>query len=238
MNRPPQRMTFFFDAAACSGCKACQVACKDRHGLEVGRLWRRVSEVAGGGWEPDGAAWRSTVFAYHLSMSCNHCDRPICLEGCPARAITRRDDGVVLIEPDHCLGCGYCSWVCPYGAPQYRADQGVMSKCSFCAEDLDAGLEPACVAACPVRALDAGDAADLTARHGPADGAEGLVPLPNAGLTEPALHLVPLVVLHLVLLMVQIRLLGLVPAGLQGPIRLRRHLRLHLWLWSPQLWSL
>ena len=93
-------MTFFFDAASCSGCKACEVACMDRHGLEVGRLWRRVSEVTGGGWERDGAAWRNTVFAYHLSIACNHCERPICLEGCPSRAITRREDGVVLIEGD------------------------------------------------------------------------------------------------------------------------------------------
>ena len=94
MSRGRSRMTFWFDAAACSGCKACQVACKDRHGLETGVLCRRVSEVAGGGWERDGHAWRNTVFAYHLSTACNHCDRPICLEGCPTRAITRRPDGV------------------------------------------------------------------------------------------------------------------------------------------------
>jgi len=191
MSEQQRRMTFFFDAASCSGCKACQVACKDRHGLEVGRLWRRVSEVAGGGWEQDGNAWRNTVFAYHLSMSCNHCERPICLEGCPAKAITKRADGVVLIEPDHCLGCGYCSWVCPYSAPRYQAERGFMSKCSFCADDLDAGLEPACVAACPVRALDAGDPAELVARHGSSASGAGMPPLPDTGLTEPALHLAP-----------------------------------------------
>lgn len=185
-----RRQTFWFDAAACSGCKACQIACKDRHSLEVGRLWRRVPEVTGGGWQQDGAAWRHDVFAYHLSMSCNHCARPVCLEGCPALAITQRDDGVVLIDPDHCLGCGYCSWVCPYSAPQYHADAGVMSKCTLCVDDLDAGLEPACVAACPVRALDAGLPEDLVARHGD-DEAPHLAPLPMAGLTEPAFHLAP-----------------------------------------------
>ena len=131
------------------------------------------------------------MFAYHLSLSCNHCERPICLEGCPARAITRRQDGVVLIEPDHCLGCGYCSWTCPYSAPQLHAREGVMTKCTFCAEDLDLGLAPACVAACPVRALDAGDPAELAARHGSTDRAAGLAPLPPADLTEPALHLAP-----------------------------------------------
>jgi anaerobic dimethyl sulfoxide reductase subunit B (iron-sulfur subunit) len=184
-------MTFWFDASACSGCKACQVACKDRHGVEAGRLWRRVSEVAGGSWRQDGAAWHHDVFAYYLSISCNHCEAPICLEGCPARAITRREDGVVLIEPERCLGCGYCSWVCPYGAPQYHAEQGVMSKCTFCHEDLDAGLEPACVAACPVRALDAGDGDELAERHGLAEHAAEIPPLPAASLTEPALQLAP-----------------------------------------------
>jgi anaerobic dimethyl sulfoxide reductase subunit B (iron-sulfur subunit) len=186
-----RHMTFWFDASACSGCKACQVACKDRHGLEVGRLWRRVSEVAGGTWRQAGAAWHQDVFAYYLSISCNHCGRPICLEGCPARAITRREDGVVLIEPERCLGCGYCSWVCPYSAPQYHAEQGVMSKCTFCHEDMDAGLEPACVAACPVRALDAGDAGELAERHGLAAQAAEVPPLPAASLTEPALQLAP-----------------------------------------------
>lgn len=193
MRAQGRRMTFFFDAAVCSGCKACQVACQDRHGLPAGTEWRRVSEVAGGGWERDGDAWRNTVFAYHLSMSCNHCERPICLEGCPTRAITRRADGVVLIDADQCLGCGYCSWVCPYSTPRYRAEEGVMGKCTFCAEDLDAGREPACVAACPVRALDAGDPAELEARQGSsvAAAAADLPPLPDAALTEPALHLAP-----------------------------------------------
>ena len=185
-----RRMTFWFDAAACSGCKACQVACKDRHGLEVGRSWRRVSEVTGGGWAREGAAWRHDVFAYHLSISCNHCERPVCLEGCPAQAIVRRDDGVVLINEEHCLGCGYCGWSCPYSAPQYRADVGVMSKCSFCVEDLDAGLEPACVAACPVRALGAGDPEELVRLHGSGE-ATHLPPLPPAELTEPALQMIP-----------------------------------------------
>ncbi len=186
-----RRTTFWFDASTCSGCKACQVACKDRNDLEVGRLWRRVSEVAGGGWTREGAAWRQDVFAYHLSISCNHCEKPICLEGCPARAIVRRDDGIVLIEPERCLGCGYCGWVCPYSAPQYSDTLGTMSKCTFCVDDLELGRDPACVEACPVRALDAGDPEDLTARHGAPDMAVGSAPLPPVNLTEPALHLAP-----------------------------------------------
>ena len=158
----------------------------------MGRLWRRVSEVTGGQWEKKGAAWQNNVFAYHLSISCNHCEKPICLEGCPAQAITRREDGIVLINPEHCLGCGYCSWVCPYSAPQYQPDLGVMTKCTLCSDDLDAGLQPACVSACPVRALDAGPLSDLAIRHELNETPAHTPPLPKTNLTEPSL----LIALH------------------------------------------
>ncbi|MFH1845380.1 MAG: DmsC/YnfH family molybdoenzyme membrane anchor subunit [bacterium] len=171
---------FHFDAAACSGCKACQVACKDKHGLEVGRLWRRVYEVSGGDWRQVGNAWVPDIYAYHLSMACNHCDLPICAEVCPARAISRRDDGIVLIDPDRCLGCGYCDWACPYGAPQYDAAAGKMTKCTFCVDEIDAGRPPACVTACPMRVLEFGE-------HQVEDDQAVPHPLPPRQLTEPAL---------------------------------------------------
>ncbi len=90
MRIAPPRYAFHFDSSACAGCKACQIACKDKHGLEVGRLWRRVYEVTGGGWQRDGDAWSPDVFAFHLSIACNHCARPICAEVCPARALRQR----------------------------------------------------------------------------------------------------------------------------------------------------
>jgi len=155
-------------------------------------LWRRVYEVTGGGWTRRGEAWVSSVFAYNISLACNHCEEPICAEVCPAGAIAKRADGLVLIDPDRCIGCKYCSWACPYGAPQYDAEAGHMTKCTFCAEDLDAGLPPSCVAACPLRALDFGDRAELEARYESGrGGAEAIYPLPEAHLTQPALVLTP-----------------------------------------------
>ena len=91
---------FRFDAAACSGCKACQAACKDRHNLPVGVLWRRVYEVTGGGWTRSGDTWTSDVFAYNLSISCNHCQQPVCVEVCPTRAMHKRADGIVVVDQD------------------------------------------------------------------------------------------------------------------------------------------
>ena len=92
------RYAFRFDQSACSGCKTCQAACKDRHGLPVGVLWRRVYEVAGGGWLREGEAWRTDAFAYSLSLACKHCAEPVCAEVCPTKAISRRADGIVLID--------------------------------------------------------------------------------------------------------------------------------------------
>lgn len=179
---------FYFDSTSCSGCKACQVACKDKHGLEVGRLWRRVYEVSGGNWQQEGNAWVSDVFAYNVSMSCNHCERPICMEVCPTKAIYKRDDGIVLINEKNCVGCGYCSWACPYGAMQYDAKKGKMSKCTFCYDYIDQGKAPACVAACPMRVLEFGEITELVDKYG-----EGvsIYPLPETALTEPSVVINP-----------------------------------------------
>lgn len=181
-----KRYAFRFDQAACSGCKACQAACKDRHGLAVGVLWRRVYELAGGSWRRDGEAWRTDAFAFNLSLSCNHCADPVCAEVCPTGAIARRADGLVLIDRERCVGCRYCGWACPYGAPQYDERAGKMTKCDLCADDLAAGRPPACVAACPMRVLDLveidGDA--------PTPGA-GTFPLPDPALTRPGLVVLP-----------------------------------------------
>jgi anaerobic dimethyl sulfoxide reductase subunit B (iron-sulfur subunit) len=95
---------FTFDARSCSGCKACQEACKDKNQLPVGVLWRRVIEVSGGEWIAAGNSWESSVFAYHLSLACNHCTHPKCAGVCPTDAYTVRPDGIVLIDPSRCMG--------------------------------------------------------------------------------------------------------------------------------------
>ena len=146
--------TFSFDARACSGCKACQEACKDRNDLPVGVLWRRVIEVTGGEWQRCGDSWENSVFAYSLSLACSHCAYPKCAGVCPVDAFSVRPDGIVLLDSSRCMGCGYCAWACPYGAPQFDPSQRVMTKCNFCFDALEMGQKPACVAACPLRVLD------------------------------------------------------------------------------------
>jgi len=184
----PGPRAFRFDAASCSGCKACQAACKDKHGHEVGVLWRRVYELSGGTWSRRREAWVPDVFAFNLSIGCNHCDAPICVEVCPTGAMRRRPDGLVLVDAEACVGCRYCAWACPYGAPQYDEASGRMTKCTFCADELDAGRPPACVAACPMRALDFGERAALEAEPGMT---AAFFPLPDPTLTRPGLAIVP-----------------------------------------------
>jgi anaerobic dimethyl sulfoxide reductase subunit B len=187
---------FIFDARACSGCKACQEACKDRNKLPLGVLWRQVVEVSGGKWQKTGAAWENSVFAYNLSLACNHCAHPKCAGVCPTDAYSVRPDGIVLLDSSKCMGCGYCAWACPYGAPQYNPGQGVMTKCNFCYDSLDAGQPPSCVAACPLRVLDFGTVEALNAVQANRNlwqlpAVEHPFPLPNASRTEPHLAIRP-----------------------------------------------
>ena len=155
---------FVLDSRFCTGCKACQAACKDKNQLPAGVLWRRVYEISGGGWRIKGDAWVSDVYAYSLSMACNHCEYPKCAGVCPTRAYSVRPDGIVLLDTQRCIGCGYCAWACPYGAPQYDRESGVMTKCDFCLDELQMDRTPACVAACPLRVLDAVDTDDFQIR--------------------------------------------------------------------------
>ncbi len=189
-------LAFTFDARFCSGCKACQAACKDKNNLPPGVLWRRVYEVSGGEWTRSGTAWTNTVFAYNLSLACNHCVHPKCAGVCPVDAYHVREDGIVILDASRCIGCGYCAWACPYGAPQLDRSAGTMGKCDFCAEDIDAGLPPACVAACPLRALDFGEAGLPQTSSGSlalweTPGSAHPFPLPNYSRTRPHLVIQP-----------------------------------------------
>src|SRR5512147_3199400 len=93
----------------------------------------------------------------NISMACNHCDNPVCLKGCPTRAYTKfAEYGAVLQDPDICFGCGYCTWVCPYNAPQLDTKAGHVSKCNMCVDRLEVGLKPACASACLAGALEFG----------------------------------------------------------------------------------
>ncbi|MFW2438579.1 MAG: DmsC/YnfH family molybdoenzyme membrane anchor subunit [Arenicellales bacterium] len=140
---------FFFNADNCIACHACEAACSEKNDNPAHIAFRSVGFVEGGTY-PD-------YQRLNISMACNHCDDPVCLKGCPTRAYTKfAEYGAVLQDPDICFGCGYCTWVCPYNAPQLDPVKGEVSKCNMCVDRLEVGLKPSCVAACLGNALDFG----------------------------------------------------------------------------------
>ena len=167
---------FTFDPNRCTGCQACVVGCWMEHRARQVAAWRRV---------PAFNAFRHPALPrFHLSLACHHCDAPACLEHCPAGAYTKDPaTGAVTLHQDRCMGCRYCTWACPHDAPRFEAAAGIVEKCTFCPERLGAGLEPACVARCPVEALG------LEARDpGPDPACPGIPP----STTAPGLRILPL----------------------------------------------
>ncbi|MFK5985902.1 MAG: dimethyl sulfoxide reductase anchor subunit [Pseudomonadota bacterium] len=167
---------FYFNADNCIGCHACEAACSEKNDNPAHIAFRSVGFVEGGSYP--------AYQRLNISMACNHCDDPVCLKGCPTRAYTKfAEYGAVLQDPDICFGCGYCTWVCPYNAPQLDPVKGEVSKCNMCVDRLEVGLKPSCVAACLGNALDFGVVEDIPENR---DQAKVEIPgFPRTDITHP-----------------------------------------------------
>ncbi len=139
----------------CVGCNACEVACKQEHNLPVGPRWIRVYSDAT--HEIEG----KQQLRYAVTH-CVHCSRPPCKDVCPVGAISKRHDGIVLIDEELCIGCKECLTACPLGVMQFDEEKEVVQKCDLCVDRLDRGLQPACVAACPSHCIYFGDTKEIT----------------------------------------------------------------------------
>lgn len=148
-------VNFLFDLNKCTGCNACQLACAIENDVALSTNWRQVIT-----FNPHHVPQLPT---YHLSLACNHCEDAPCEKYCPARAFERNDSsGILQINSTKCIGCKYCSWICPYDAPQFNAARKIMEKCHFCYHRLDEGLKPACVSLCPTDALQITESPGMT----------------------------------------------------------------------------
>ena len=148
---------FHLDVDRCTGCFACAVACMDQNDLEIGTeptAWRQVFKLETG----TGADARLR----YVSIACMHCEDAPCLMACPTGAIAREPGTkAVKVNADLCIGCHSCSIACPFGVPRFGQD-GTMQKCDLCSVRLENGLEPACVRACPTKALKQGDPNEIS----------------------------------------------------------------------------
>ena len=168
-----RKLGLVIDLDICVGCHACATSCKewntqgysapltdeDPYESDPMGVWlNRVHTYEAGG---EGAS------IVHFPRSCLHCEEPACVTVCPTGASYKRaEDGIVLVNPDTCIGCKLCSWACPYGAREYDYSHGVRKKCTLCVDRIyneNLGIEdrvPACVRACLTGARHFGDLGD------------------------------------------------------------------------------
>jgi Fe-S-cluster-containing dehydrogenase component len=169
-----RKLGLVIDLDICVGCHACAVNCKewndgghsapltdlDPYGKDVSGVWfNRVHSFEAGD--------RDCGRTVHFPRSCLHCETPDCVTVCPTGASYKRaEDGIVLVNPDTCIGCKLCSWACPYGAREFDEVDGVMKKCTLCIDRIynetleEVDRVPACVSTCPVSARHFGDLGD------------------------------------------------------------------------------
>lgn len=135
------RYGFVIDVERCIDCRACLVACRAEWETPLGqtRIWVRTSGLQGE---------LPNLSQAYIPYNCQHCEDPWCVEACPTGATYKREDGLVLVDEDACIGCGFCVEACPYHARFINEDTGKVDKCSACQPRVDRGEQPACVATC------------------------------------------------------------------------------------------
>ena len=159
---------FYFDSTRCTGCRTCEMACKDYKDLPATIAFRKVYDYEGGAWTDAGdGTYTSDAFAYHVSLGCQHCAMPACMAKCPQGAITKdTETGLVAIDQEKCTGAGVCVETCPYNVPIVDKELGKGVKCDGCADRVAEGARTPS-AWTPARcALEFGDIEELRSARG------------------------------------------------------------------------
>jgi len=137
---------WLLDYKLCIECRACEAACKQWNNLDTGIQFRKVKVTETGKFP--------NVRTQALSLACNHCEKPACVQVCPVQSMKRNAaDGSVNNDQKTCIGCQLCVKSCPYDAPAYNAKTRTVMKCTMCTDRLAEGLQPACATLCPTGAL-------------------------------------------------------------------------------------
>ena len=175
---PGKKFVMVIDLARCKNVKACQASCNHAHHIADAQNWIKVYPMKDAEHTAD--YWQPTT--------CMHCDEPPCVKVCPVDATFKRQDGIVLIDSDRCIGCRFCMAACPYstrvfnwGEPDLPPDiadlhynpetsipqkKGTVGKCDFCADMTRMGMLPHCVSACPNGVFMFGDMIEDSVTNG------------------------------------------------------------------------
>ena len=167
------------DLKACIGCHTCSVACKTANNLPKDMWWLNVKTDGADVMDNSTGVFPNALLSY-TPVNCMHCDNAPCVAACPTGATLKREDGIVTMDPDKCVGCGACVAACPYegvrtlnteepgydaefalgaaDAPKHKAN--TVEKCTFCVNRVDKGEKPYCIDACPARCRVFGDIDD------------------------------------------------------------------------------
>lgn len=171
------RLGMVIDLKKCIGCHTCSVACKLNNNLPNDMWWNRVLTVGGDYMDTAAGKYPHNLELHHMPVNCQHCENPACVKACPVGATyKRKEDGIVIIDYDKCIGCRMCMVACPYNArsfnwkkPEYNVgyalgeydapvhQYNVVEKCTFCVNLLARGGVPACMELCLGRARYWGD---------------------------------------------------------------------------------
>lgn len=165
---PGKKFVMVIDLAKCDGCGKCTEACNKMHFIPPSKEWIQVLKMQDS----------EETAPYHFPKPCFHCDDPPCTKVCPVDATFKREDGIVAIDNERCIGCRFCMAACPYSvrlfnwaeplppafeelsaSPEkvFQSKKGCVEKCDFCPHMAQQGKLPGCVTGCPMNAIYFGD---------------------------------------------------------------------------------
>lgn len=201
------RYAMAIDIERCEGCHACAIACKSNNNVPNGIQYHRVLTDGGDYMDTARGTYPNDLYRRFIPMGCQHCAKPACVEVCPTGASVQRENGIVAVDKELCIGCETCVAACPYdarivlkGEPKYIVDFALgdwfapkhvadtVEKCNFCEGRLERGMVPACMELCPGRARFWGDIDDPTSEIAKLVASRKVMRLKESEGTEPQVY--------------------------------------------------
>jgi tetrathionate reductase subunit B len=157
-----QQLAFVIDLKRCIGCDTCVIGCKVEHDVPTGKFRIQVYDSNRNPIDERPQGIYPKLSQHWLPTMCHHCVDAPCVKACPTETLWRREDGLIKLDVDKCVGCRRCEEECPYDALSFDDESGAADKCNMCEHRIADGLKPSCALVCPTRAIHQGDINDPT----------------------------------------------------------------------------